>query len=165
MRSPGGDEFDRVGFSVASLDSPVRAAVVDARSNRTLASGRLAAGGGGPAHVVRVGGVRTRAPVQVCIVNDGTKTLSLYGQVAAASSHTTGTLNGSDAGVDFAFTLRREPRSMISLLPTMADRAALFRAGWVTPAVYLVLALLILVIAPLLLMRGLGRAATADRDA
>jgi hypothetical protein len=165
LQSPNGDEFDRVGFSVASLDSPVRAEVVDADGRQTLARGRLAAGGGGPAHAVAVGRVRTRAPLQVCIVNEGPKPLSLYGQVGAASAHSSGTLNGGDAGVDFAFTLRREPRSVLSLLPTIADRAALFRAGWVTPAVYLVLALLILAIAPLLLARGLGRAAAADRDA
>jgi hypothetical protein len=165
MRSPDGGEFDRIGFSVASLDAPVRGEVIDTATGRQLASGRLAAGGGGPGHVVRVGRVRTRAPVQVCIVNEGAKPLSFYGQVAAASAHTTGTVDGKDPGVDFAFTLRREPRSVLALLPTIADRAALFRAGWVTPAVYLVLALLILVIAPLLLARGLGRAAAADRGA
>jgi hypothetical protein len=165
MHSPNGDEFDRIAFSVASLDSPVRGEVIDAASNRTLATGRLAAGAGGPEHVVKVGAVRTRAPVQACIVNEGAKPLSVYGQVAAASAHTAGTLDGKDPGVDFAFTLRREPRSVLSLLPTMADRATLFRAGWVTPAAYLVLALLILVLAPLLLARGLGRAALADRDA
>jgi hypothetical protein len=165
LHSPDGDEFDRIGFSVASLDATVRGEVVDAATGRQLASGRLAAGGGGPAHVVRVGRVRTRAPLQVCIVNEGAKSLSVYGQGAAASAHTTGTLDGKDPGVDFAFTLRREPRSVLSLLPAIADRAALFRAGWVTPAVYLVLALLILVIAPLLLARALGRAAAADRGA
>ena len=162
---PDGDEFDRVGFSVASLDSPIRAVVIDADTKRTLAGGRLAAGAGGPAHDVPVGTVRSEAPLRVCIVNEGRKALSLYGQVGAASPHSTGTLNGDDAGVDFAFTLRREPRPIISLLPTIADRAALFRAGWVTPVVYLVLALLILAIALLLLMRGLAHAAGADRDA
>ena len=165
LRSPDGDEFDRVGFSVAALDSPVRASVVDVGNGRTVATGRLAAGGGGPAHVVDVGAVRTRAPLQVCIINDGAKRLSLYGQAGAASPHSIGTVRGKDSGFDFAYTLRREPRSVISLLPTIADRATLFRAGWVTPAVYLVLAVLILAIAPLLLARGLGRAAAADRDA
>ena len=165
LRSPNGDEFDRIGFSVASLDSPVRAEVVDADSNRTLATGRLAAGPGGPAHIIEVGKVETRAPLQVCLVNEGTKGLSVYGQVGAASANSIGTLNGSDADVDFAYTLRREPQSVLSILPTIADRAALFRAAWVTPAVYLVLALLIIVLAPLLLVRGLARAAACDRDA
>jgi hypothetical protein len=165
LRSPDGDEFDRIGFSVASLDSPVRGEVIDADSKQTLATGRLAAGTGGPAHIVEVGKVQTRAPLQICLVNEGSKPLSLYGQVGAASAHSTGTLDGKDSGVDFAYTLRREPRAVLTMLPTIADRATLFRAGWVTPAVYLVLALLILVLAPLLLVRALARAAAVDRDA
>ena len=55
-----------------------------------------------------------------------------------------------------------EERSLLALLPDMAERAALFRAGWISPAVYLVLGLLILVGAPLLLARGLARAAAED---
>jgi hypothetical protein len=165
LRSPNGDEFDRIGFTVTSLDSPVRAQVIDTGSGRTLATGHLPAGGRGIAHVVEVGSVRTSAPMQICLVNDGRKKLALYGQAGAASAYSIGTLNGKDTGFDFAYTLRREPRSIMSLLPTIADRAALFRAAWVTPAVYLVLALLIIVLAPLLLVRGLARAAAADRDA
>ena len=165
LRSPSGDEFDRIGFSVTSLDSPVRARVIDAGSGRTLATGRLASGPGGTAHVVHVGAVRTPASLRICLINDGPRKLALYGQAGAASAHSIGTLNGNDTGFDFAYTLRREPQSVTSLLPTIADRAALFRAAWVTPAVYLVLALLILVLAPLLLVRGLACAAAADRDA
>jgi len=45
--------------------------------------------------------------------------------------------------------------------PAIADRAALFRAAWVGPWTYLVLALLVLVAVPVLLVRAV---ATAERD-
>jgi hypothetical protein len=59
-------------------------------------------------------------------------------------------------------TLNREKRSLIALLPDMAERASVFRAGWVGPWTYLVLALLVLVAVPALLARGLARAGAED---
>ena len=52
---------------------------------------------------------------------------------------------------------RSGERSLAALLPDIAERAARFRAGWVTPTVYLVLAVAIVAGAPLLLARGFAR--------
>jgi hypothetical protein len=166
LRSPDGAEFTRIGLSVtAPHPAPVRVEVLDADTNRRLAVGRLTASPRAPAHIVPVGTLRTRAPLRICVVGEGPQSVSIYGQAGIASPHSEGTLDGADAGVDFAFTLRRERRSLIALAPTMAERAGLFRPAWITPGAYLVLALLVIAIAPLLLTRGLARAAAADRDA
>jgi hypothetical protein len=61
------------------------------------------------------------------------------------------------------FNLRSGDSSLAALLPQIAERAARFRAGWVGPVLYLLLALAILVGAPLALARGLARADAVDR--
>jgi hypothetical protein len=164
MRAP--DTFDRVGLTVGTAGSAGPALdveVVDERG-RELAAGSLAAGyAGATEQVVEVGEVRTADPVSVCIVPD--RKVAVLGQVGAASQQTTGTIDGADVGVDFAFTLRSEERSLVALAPAVAERASLFRAGWLPPAAYLVLALAVIVAAPLLLARGFARAAAADRGA
>ncbi len=159
IQSPGGAAFDRVGFPLGAPKQPARVDVRDARSGRRLGSGRLIG------DYASVGTVRTRAPLTVCLVNEGARPVPVLGQAGVASPTTAGTVNGTDAGVDFAVTLRSEERSLIALSPDIAERASLFRAGWISPPVYLILGLAIIVGAPLLLARGLGRAAAADRDA
>jgi hypothetical protein len=107
--------------------------------------------------------VKTRAPLRVCLVNDGNSPVAVLGEGALAAPNITATVNGKAAPIAMGITLRTRERSLLALLPDMAQRAARFRAGWVTPAVYAILAVLILVGAPLLLARGLGRAAAEDR--
>lgn len=166
---PNGDRFDRVVFTVGTYfqAGPPLRVTVDDKAGRTLAEGKLAAGypdiADAPTHTVRFDPVETDEPVRVCIENAGDRKMALYGQAGIASPRTSATLDGQPIAPDIALTLRREPRSLIALLPTMAERAALFRAGWVSPVVYLVLALLLLIGAPLLLARGIGRAGDEDR--
>ena len=90
--------------------------------------------------------------------------MAFYGQPGIAAPRSRATVDGRPVEFDVALELRREPRSLIALLPKMAERAGLFRAGWVTPLTYLALVAALLVGAPVLLARGLGRAATADED-
>jgi hypothetical protein len=167
VRVPNGDTFDRVGFMVDPLTGspPVRVEVRERSGGRVLASGRLDGGygafkpGSQDLHVVELDrAVETRAPVDLCLADAGRAPVAVIGQAGIASPTTSATRAGKPISPDLAFELRRENRSLIALLPTIAERAAQFRAGWVTPGVYLVLALLILVGAPVLLARGLARA-------
>ena len=131
-----------------------------------LATGSLPGGYGDldviPEHVVEVGRVETSAPLRICLVNEGRRKLAILGQPGAASQRTAAIVGGAPIDYDLAVTLRREQRSLLALLPDMAERASLFRAGWVSPAVYALLAALVLLAAPLLLARGIARAARAD---
>jgi hypothetical protein len=167
MRSPGGAAFDRVALTVGVAGAPgppLRVEVVEAESGRVLGAGSLAGGyPGATEQIVPVGEVRTDDALSVCLI-PGAK-VAVLGQPGVASPKTTGTIDGVDSDVDFAFTLRSEERSLIALAPDIAERASLFRAGWLSPLAYLLLALAVIVAAPLLLARGFARAAAADRGA
>jgi hypothetical protein len=174
VRVPSGAAFDRVGFAVTPVGEstlPVRVEVREARGGRTLATGRLAPGYAAfdPAHpreeVVDVGRVETDEPLELCLTGDrnGEGSAVVIGQAGIASPSTSATLDGKPIAADLTFELRTHDRSLAALLPDIADRASEFRAGWVTPAVYLLLALAILIGAPLLLGRGLARAAAEDQ--
>ena len=169
IRLPEGASFDRIAFSVGTYGRPgppIRVEVRDDRGGSRLATGQLEGGYGDldavPEHVVPVGRVDSDAPLRICLVNQGSRKLAILGQPGVASPRTAATVGGTAIDSDLAVTLRTGERSLLSLLPEMAERAALFRAGWVTPAVYAVLGLLILVGAPLLLARGIARAARDD---
>jgi len=169
LQPPEGATFDRVGFFVATYGRPgpaIAVHVADADTGRRLGEGRLA--GGYPdlltdkEHVVPVGRIETDAPLRVCFANEGPRRVAIIGQPGVASPSTSATIDGQAAETDLTVNLRTEDRSLIALLPDIAERASLFRAGWVTPVAYLLLAIAILIGAPLLLARGIGRAAAAD---
>jgi hypothetical protein len=172
VRRPSGVTFDRVGFLLTTSTPPgppMRVVVREAGTERELASGRLPAGYGDwdPAdpheHVVDVGLVRTDAPLELCLENLGVEPIGVIGQAGVASPPTSATLDGQPLETDITFNLRSGESSLAALLPQIAERAARFRAGWVSPVVYLLLAAGILVGAPLLLARGLARADASDR--
>ena len=166
---PRDTSFDRVGFLLGTHGQPgpeMRVEVIEDRTSRRLAAGTLPAGypdlDFDNESVVPVGRVRAGAPLRICLVNEGSRPVAVVGQVGIASPPTAGTLNGKPIASDLTLDLRAGRRSLLALLPDIAERAARFRAGWVTPAVYLALALAILIGAPLALGRGIARAARAD---
>lgn len=164
---PDGAAFDRVGFTASTYEQPGPELAVEVRTvdgDRRLATGTLPAGYHDGPKVIEVGRVATGAPLAVCLRNTGKGPIAVYGQPTIASPRTNATLDGKKVGIDMAITLNREQRSFIALLPTMAERASVFRAGWVGPFTYLVLAVLVLVGIPLLLVRGMARAAEADEE-
>jgi hypothetical protein len=173
VRPPTGTTFDRVGFMLttpAPPGPPVRVTVREAGTERELGSGRLPGGYGDwdpldpREHVVDVGLVRTGAPLELCLENTGSKPVGVIGQAGIASPPTAATLNGNPLDNDITFNLRSgEESTLAALLPQIAERASRFRAGWVSPIVYLMLAIGILIVGPLLLARGLARADAADR--
>jgi hypothetical protein len=173
IRVPHGEAFDRVGFLLtAPTDKPpVRVEVREADGGRVLGRGRLSAGAYEnfvPLHphenVIDVGRIQTTRALELCVINEGDTAVVAIGQAGIASPGTSATIGGKRVSPDIAFTLHTGDRSLLALLPDMAKRAAVFRAGWVTPGVYLVLALLILVGAPFVLARGLARATHEDAD-
>ena len=169
---PSGESFDRVAFSLSTegrRGAPIRVVVSDADSGRELATGRLPGGypdfAQAPRHVVEVGSVESNDPLEICLVHERGARVAVLGQPGFASPHTRATVDGKPIDNALALTLRTSDRSLLALLPDMAERAARFRAGWITPAVYAILALLLLAGAPVLLARGIARAAAEDRDA
>jgi len=169
VRLPDDAEFDRVALTIGTYFKPgpaVRVEVVDDRSGRRLAQGDLPGGypdiAQAPVHVIDVGRVATRAPLQVCLRNLGSRPVAVYGQNGAASPRTIVRVDGKPFNLDMAITRNREERSLSALLPQMAERAWLCRAGWGGPFTYGVLGLLVLLAVPLLLVRGLARAAAED---
>jgi hypothetical protein len=169
VRVPDGDAFDRVSLTLGTYfksGPPLRVEVRDDDSGERLGAGELAGGypdiAHAPQHTIEVERVQTARPLRICVENEGDEPVAVYGQPTIAAPTSTVSLNGTAINADMALTLRADERSLLALLPTMADRASVFRAGWVSPAVYLVLALLLVIVVPLLLARGLARAAAAD---
>lgn len=171
IRIPDGNAFDRVGVRVGTFFKPgpaLRVEVIDDRSGSRLATGRLPAGypdvGEAGEQLVPVGRVQTTAPLRVCVVNEDAGHAAIYGQVGVASPITSATLNEEPYPNDMALNLHGQDKSLLALLPDIADRAARFRAGWVSPLVYLVLALALVAGVPVLLARGIARAAAEGQD-
>jgi hypothetical protein len=136
--------------------------VLDDATGRRLGSGRLPAGypdldADVREQVAAVGRINSQAPLRVCVANRGARRVAVVGQAAIASPTTEVRLNGKVIATDLTVNLRRDRRSFLALLPEIAERAARFRAGWVTPPVYLGLAVLLVVGAPLALAGGLTR--------
>ena len=172
VRAPRGVDFDRIGFLLDTAGKPgpaLRVEVREAGTDRRLGTGRVAAGYTDSFAVdpverlVDVGSIRAEAPMDLCLVNEGRQPVTVIGQAGVASPVTSATLNGKPLETDITFNLHDGGSSLAARLPDIAERAARFRAGWVTPLVYLLLALGIVVLAPVLLARGLARADTADR--
>jgi hypothetical protein len=150
------------------------ATVRDHFSQKTLATGRLAAG-----YSVRKAQtaqlsppVKANSQVDVCFRNLGPGKALLFGDTELGSVHPT--ISTSSASVDGQPLLsqdiamvfpRARPKSVLALVPDIFRRASLFRPGFVGPWVYWLLAALILLAAPLLLARALATAVADEDDA
>jgi hypothetical protein len=90
--------------------------------------------------------VRAGSRVRVCLRSLGRRDVQLLGnngldRIAAARA---GTLNGSSRSAIALLLLRRHPKSLLSLVPTVFSRASLFRPGWVGPWTYWLLSVALL---------------------
>jgi len=150
---PRGGAFDRVRLQLGTyrqagppLDVVVRRGV----KGPVLARGALRGGypditatktkAVGLDHEVPAG----TADVAVCVENDGSKRVALYGNGDAAAPSSTATVDGRPAGVDVVMVFERAPRSYASELGTILGRAVLFRSPRFSSTLYfLVLALLV----------------------
>jgi hypothetical protein len=157
--------FDRVRFSVGTFfrPGPPLAVTVKEDQGRVLGRGRLPGGYADIARTssqtVRVGEVGVGRRVTVCIANEGTRNVAVYGNAGIASRTTSATVAGKSVDADLNLAFETKPRSIASLWPAIADRAALFRAQLVGPWTYALLAALVLLAVPALLARALVAAA------
>jgi hypothetical protein len=165
LQIPDDTSFDRVALTATSAGTTFGVAVLDDGTGRRLGSGVLRDVRAPVERVVQTGRVASPRPLRVCVTNRGDAAATIHGQPGIASPRSSATVDGKPIQFDLALELRTEPESLLSLLPTLAERASLFRAGWVTPGVYLVLALALLIGAPLLLMRALARAQDQEDEA
>jgi hypothetical protein len=161
---PRDEPIERIGFN-ASGGERVEMSLLDAEG-RTIARGTARPPAPPPTGTAPqlttadVEAVRPRGPVSACIANRGSQPVTIWGTIDGASGGTTAKVDGRPVGADMAVVLkRREERSLFALAPEMAARASLFRARWLSPVAYGVLALLVLVGVPALLLGALRSAA------
>jgi len=122
----------------ATLDMTVR----DAAGGRPLATGRLPAGYFEltPATATLNASVPVGRRVIVCLRSRGPRPVSLLGAgYFPGSPALTVAGKASSSAISIVF-LRAHPRSLLSLIPTIFQRAALFRPGWVGAWTFWVLA-------------------------
>jgi hypothetical protein len=160
-------KFTRVRFQVGTFGqpgTPLTVSVRSARSGRRLGQGRLA--GGYPdvtQQVVDVGPIGDSQRVTVCVRNGGHRRVALYGNATVAAPGTEAYIGRGRLGTDLTLVFERdEPRSVLSLLPQVFERASLFRPGWVGSWTFWLLAALLLAGVPLLL--GLALARSGDEE-
>lgn len=155
-------DFTGVRFQVGTYrrpGPPLTVAVRSVESGRRLASGRLPAGYPDVSQpVVGVGPVRGSQRVEICVSNAGRRRAALYGNSTVAAPGTEARIGSRQLGNDLTLIFERgEPRSMLSLLPDVFERASVFRPGWVGTWTFWLLAGLLLAGVPLLLALALAR--------
>jgi hypothetical protein len=163
--APPPEAFDRVVIGLQPSGPPGAPVEVllRSRSGDVVAEGRLDGGyakAEGPLiQAVPIGPVTVREPVELCVRNTGEDNVAALGTTGLAHRTSVATFSGKAVG-DLAVVLERsEPRSLLARLPQVFDHAAAFKAGWVGPWTFWLLAALVLVAVPLLLARGLAAAA------
>lgn len=156
------EAFDGVRFGVAGeggLPGPPVVVTVR-RDGRALARGRLAPGFEGQAsrHVSLDHAVQPARGLSVCYLNRGGRTLLLYGSGPSARGNEV-TIAGKGKFLALQMDLTREPRSALSMLGTVADRAGQQRPAPAGPWLVWVLAAVVLVVVPAVAVAAV-RAAT-----
>jgi len=160
-------DFDRVVVALGTYQrrgSELALTIVTTGAGHTIARGRIAPGYTDIAktatHSVPVGHVDTREPFIVCLRNAGPQPVAIYGNGDASSRTSTAVVNDKPINADIYLSFQRaEPRSALSLLGTIFDRAALWRASWVGSWFLIVLALLVVAGVPALVAVALRDAA------
>ena len=143
------------GLTAPELEVSVRDA-----SGRRLSTSRVA---GGYRHDSTVGttvqGVRDGSVIVVCVRNIGRNRIALNGGPAQAARTSGLEVGGTPVGADMALVFERSSAtSMAALISKALDRAALFKAGWVSPGLLTALGIAFLVGVPGLLALALAGA-------
>lgn len=170
---PRGGGFDAVTVPLGTFRQAgpaVGVTVIALPGRAPLAHGTLAAGypdiGARSLERIAVSpAVPENTRIAVCLRNAGTSRVAIYGNADVATSASSLYKDGRPAGADAALSFSRESRSVLSLFGLSADRASLFKAGWVGPWTFWLLAALVAVGVPALLAFALARAGRADDDA
>jgi hypothetical protein len=163
-------EFSRVRFQVGTFRRagvPLEVAVRSAGSGAVLADGRLA--GGYPdvsqPSVPLDRPVRESQRIAVCIRNTGDRKIALYGGSGLAARNSSIVVDGKPGESDLTLIFERSsPRSVLSQVPDMFQRASLFRPGWVTPGLFWALALVLALGVPALLALAMRAAGESEPE-
>jgi hypothetical protein len=155
--------FDRVVVGLGTYGRPgpeLAVTVKSAAGGAAIARGRLAGGYADfvrePSHVIAVGHVDAREPLSVCLRNSGSSAVGIYGNGGVASRTSRAIVNGAPVDADFSISFeRRKPRSALSLLGPILDRASLWRASWTGAWLYVLLTLVVVAGVPALLVVAL----------
>jgi hypothetical protein len=135
--------------------------LLDTKSGRRLARRKVSAGYPGDRPLrVDVGRVPAGRRVDVCIANRGPDDVKLAGGKSESVLGSPLTVEFHEVegwAVSLRF-LRGHPRPVLSQVPLIIHRAALFRPGLVGPWTFWLLAALMVVAVPLLLAQALRRA-------
>jgi hypothetical protein len=172
------DDTSAVTFNPGTPHAEPGPAIVvtvrDSYSQKTLSTGRLAAGfSPRKAQTVQLSPpVKANSQVDVCFRDVGPGKTLLFGDTELGSAHPSNSTSVASVDghplltQDIAMVFpRAKPKSVLALVPEIFRRASLFRPGFVGPWVYWLLAALILVAAPLLLARALATAVADEHDA
>jgi hypothetical protein len=143
---PDGDRFDRVRMRIEGGAGILL--VRELPSRRVLARGPIADTNG--EQRIRVGEVAPRGAISVC-VRAATGRLHVHGSAGLANRNSGVGFRGRPIDVDMLVAFEGRPRSLLSLVPAMGERAALWRPGFVGEWTYAVLGLLVLLGVPLAL--------------
>jgi hypothetical protein len=156
---PVAADFNRVRLKAGSPGGPgpPLAVTVYTLPGRELARGVVDGGYPDPTEQsTDVGRVASSRKVSVCITNGGRRKVQIYGNTSYAALTTQALVKGRALTTDLTLVFLHDRRqSMLSQLPTVFDRASLFRPGWVGPWVFWLLSAGILIGVPLLLARAL----------
>jgi hypothetical protein len=162
---PADTAFDRVALSVGTYrrpGSPLEVSVQD-EGGRVVGRGQLAGGypdiGRAPVHHVRLDRSVDAARITVCVSNQGTQRVAIYGNADAAARSSTAFKDGRPIKADLSLDFERGSRSVASEVPQLFARMALFRAPWLGAWAYWILAVALVGGAPWLLLRALRSAA------
>jgi hypothetical protein len=153
------EQFNRVRLSAGSPGRPAPPLTITVYTlrGRELARGVLS--GGYPDRTEKstdVGRVASAQKVSVCATNSGRRKVQIYGNTSYAALTSQALIDGRPLKTDLTLVFLHDRRqSMLSQLPTVFDRASLFRPGWVGPWVFWLLSAGIVIGVPLLLARAL----------
>lgn len=158
--------FDALRFRISATGEsgpPVDVRVRSVAGGRVLGSGRLPAGFKDESDpLVRVRpAVAEGSRVAVCLQSvDPDTTIEAWGDLAQATRASALSIGGERTDKDMTLVFYRpRPASALSLLPTMVERAALFRPSWLGAPVLVVLGVLVLVAVPASIALALLRVA------
>jgi hypothetical protein len=174
------ESFDRVRFNVGTFGKvgpPLTVIVRDERTREELGHAQVRAGwvDNGTAQVVDVGTIETGRRVAVCVRNDGPVRAYLYGDfyngrygtgplgVTPTNSTNFATVDDQELAGDISLALLSKPHSLLARVPALFSHAGTFRPPIVGAWTFWLLAVLVLVGAPLALWAALTRAGDAER--
>jgi hypothetical protein len=142
IETPAGGAFDRVTLTLGTYRRPGPPLGVDVRgrSGALLAHGSMAGGYPDitkrPSYTIGLGRMLRPQQFELCLHNLGHRRVAVYGSGGVANRQSTATVDGKPIDADLNLVFERPPRSYASELGVILGRAVLFRSPRLSPTVY-----------------------------